>query len=94
MSDKIGKVFEKTGAFENEEGLKIGGFIAPSLEAAFVRDLSKVIKKVSFYGKINLPKVRTITQADIDSNATGETPLGETENTSMRPKSTLYTPNF
>jgi len=94
MSDKIGKVFEKTGAFENEEGLKIGGFIAPSLEAAFGRDLSKVIKKVSFYGKINLPKVRTITQADIDSNATGETPLGETENTSMRPKSTLYTPNF
>ena len=94
MSDKIGKVFEKTGAFENEEGLKIGGFIAPSLEAAFGRDLSKVIKKVSFYGKINLPKVRTITQADVDSNTTGETPLGETENTSMRPKSTLYTPNF
>lgn len=86
MSDKIAKVFEKTSGFENEEGLKIGGFIAPSLESAFRQDLSKVIKKGTFFSKINLPKVRTITQADIDAHNSGERPLGEEE------KSTVFTP--
>ena len=93
MSDKIASTFEKTSAFENEEGLKIGGFIAPSLEAAFKQDLGKVMKKGSFFSKIQLPKVRTITQADIDANNSGERPLGETE-VLEEPKSTVFTPNF
>ena len=93
MSDKISKVFEKSSDFENEEGLKIGGFIAPSLEAAFKQDLGKVIKKGSFLSKINLPKVRTITQADIDSQNSSERPLGE-EDVLEEPKSTVFTPNF
>jgi len=93
MSDKIAKVFEKTAGFENEEGLKIGGFIAPSLESAFGQDLSKVIKKGSFFSKINLPKVRTITQADVDAHNSGDKPLGETEIVE-EPKSTVFTPNF
>ena len=88
MSDKIAKTFEKTSGFENEEGLKIGGFIAPSLESAFRQDLSKVIKKGTFFNKIELPKVRTITQADVDAHNSGERPLGEDE------KQTIYTPNF
>ena len=93
MSDKISKVFEKSSDFENEEGLKIGGFIAPGLEAAFKQDLSKVIKKGSFFNKINLPKVRTITQADVDAHNSGERPLGE-EDVLEEPKSTVFTPNF
>src|SRR6056300_542989 len=93
MADKIKNVFEKTSGFENEEGLKIGGFIAPSLESAFGQDLSKVIKKGSFFSKINLPKVRTITQADVDAHNSGERPLGETE-IIEEPKSTVFTPNF
>ena len=93
MSDKIKNVFEKTAGFENEEGLKIGGFIAPSLESAFKQDLSKVMKKGSFFSKINLPKVKTLTQADIDSLRSSERPLGETDVTE-EPKSTVFTPNF
>ena len=93
MSDKIKNVFEKSSDFENEEGLKIGGFIAPSLESAFKQDLSKVIKKGSFFSKINLPKVRTITQADVDAQNSGERPLGE-EDVLEEPKSTVFTPNF
>jgi len=93
MSDKIANVFEKSSEFENEEGLKIGGFIAPGLESAFKQDLSKVIKKGSFFRKINLPKVRTITQADVDAHNSGERPLGETDIVE-EPKSTVFTPNF
>ena len=93
MGDKIKNVFEKTSGFENEEGLKIGGFIAPGLESAFRQDLSKVIKKGSFFNKIDLPKVRTISQADVDAHNSGERPLGETE-VLEEPKSTVFTPNF
>ena len=93
MSDKIAKTFDKTGTFENEEGLKIGGFIAPSLEAAFKQDLGRVIKKGAFLSKVSLPKVRTITQADVDAHNSGETPLGETEIVE-EPKTTVFTPNF
>ena len=92
MSDKIAAVFAKSTDFENEEGLKIGGFIAPGLESAFKQDLSKVIKKGSFFKKINLPKVRTISQADIDA-ARGRGEVDETE-VLEEPKSTVFTPNF
>ena len=92
MSDKIAAVFAKSTDFENEEGLKIGGFIAPGLESAFKQDLSKVIKKGSFFRKINLPKVRTISQADIDT-ARGRGEVDETE-VLEEPKSTVFTPNF
>ena len=89
MSDKIAAVFAKSSDFENEEGLKIGGFIAPGLESAFKQDLSKVMKKGSFLKKISLPKVRTISQADIDAaGGVDETEVLE------EPKSTVFTPNF
>ena len=92
MSDKIAAVFAKSSEFENEEGLKIGGFISPGLESAFRQDLSKVIKKGSFFKKISLPKVRTISQADIDA-ARGRGEVDETE-VLEEPKSTVFTPNF
>ena len=93
MSDKIAKTFDKTSTFENDEGLKIGGFIAPSLEAAFKQDLGRVIKKGAFLSKVSLPKVRTITQADVDAHNSGQKPLGETE-VVEEPKTTIFTPNF
>ena len=88
IGDKIAKTFSKTADFRNEEGLKIGAFISPSLEAAFKKDLRPVIKG-GFTKKIELPKVRTISQADIDAHNSGERPLGETE---LEEKETVFTP--
>ena len=78
IGDKIAKAMAGTANFRNDEGLKIGAFIAPSLEAAFKKDL-RPIQKAGFLNKVELPKVRTITQADIDAHNSGERPLGEQE---------------
>ena len=78
IGDKIAKAMAGTANFRNDEGLKIGAFIAPSLEAAFKKDL-RPIQKAGFLNKVELPKVRTITQADIDAHNSGEKPLGEQE---------------
>ena len=78
IGDKIAKAMAQTANFRNDEGLKIGAFIAPSLEAAFKKDL-RPIQKAGFLNKVELPKVRTITQADIDAHNSGEKPLGEQE---------------
>ena len=65
VQDKIAKTFAKTSEFTNEEGLKIGAFIAPSLEAAFKQDLRPVVKK-GFTQKVELPKVKQISQQDVN----------------------------
>jgi len=65
MNDKISKAFEKTNNFKNDEGLNIGAFIAPSLEAAFLQDL-RPIRKNFLKGGIALPKVKTISSAEIN----------------------------
>ena len=88
IGEKIKTTFAKTAEFQNDEGLKVGAFIAPSLEAAFKQDLRPVIKG-GFTKKIELPKVRTITQAEIDAHNSGERPLGETE---AEPKQTVFSP--
>lgn len=90
MKAKIQKAFEKTSTFANEEGLKVGAFIAPSLEAAFRQDLRPVVK-AGYTGNIELPKVRRVTQADVTRNNSGEEPLGEVE---LERKQTIYTPNI
>lgn len=92
IGDKISKTFAKTSEFTNEEGLKIGAFIAPSLEAAFKKDLRPVTKR-GFLNKTELPKVRTVSQAEIDAHNSGQKPLGETE-IEEQPKQTIYTPNI
>lgn len=76
IGEKIAKTFSKTGDFRNEEGLKIGAFISPSLESAFKQDLRPVVKG-GFTKKIELPKVRTISQADIDRGSVAETEVEE-----------------
>ena len=87
ISDKIAKTMAKTAEFQNEEGLKVGAFIAPSLEAAFKQDLRPVIKG-GFLSKVELPKVKTISRADIQAAG------GGMDETPQEPKATVFTPNF
>ena len=75
---KIQKVYNTLGEIRNEEGLKVGGFLAPAIESAFSKDLRPVTKQ-GFLKGLDQPKVRTISQADIDAHNSGERPLGEEE---------------
>ena len=83
---KIQKVYDTLGEIRNEEGLKVGGFIAPAIEQAFLKDL-RPVTKTGFTKGLDQPKVRTISQADIDAHNSGERPLGE-----EAPKETVFTP--
>jgi len=64
--DKIQKVYDRLGEIRNEEGLKVGGFLAPAIESAFLKDL-RPVTKTGFTKGLETPKVRTLTQADIDA---------------------------
>ena len=55
--DRLQGVFDKIGQVENEEGLKVGGFLAPAIEAAFKRDLRPVARK-GFMDGVDIPKVQ------------------------------------
>lgn len=76
--NKIQKVYDTLGDIRNEEGLKVGGFLAPAIEQAFNKDLRPAIKG-GFTKGLNAPKVRVISQAEIDAHNSGESPLGEEE---------------
>jgi len=75
---KIQRVYNTLGDIRNEEGLKVGGFLAPSIESAFNKDL-RPVTKVGFTKGLDQPKVKVISQRDIDRHNSGETPLGEAE---------------
>ena len=75
---KIQKVYNTLGDIRNEEGLKVGGFLAPAIEQAFNKDLRPAVKG-GFTKGLDQPKVRVISQADIDAHNSGERPLGEEE---------------
>ena len=62
---KVQKIYDDLGEVRNDDGLKVGAFIAPSIENAFVKDL-KHITKQQFHGGLDMPKVKRISQADID----------------------------
>ena len=79
--DRLQGVMDKVGEVSNPEGLKVGAFIAPAIEAAFRKDLRPVISK-GFTKDLNIPKVRRISQADIDRGYVDES----------EPKQTVYTP--
>lgn len=81
---KIQKIYSGLGEIRNDEGLKVGAFLAPSIETAFNRDLSPVIKQ-GFTKGLETPKIRTISQSDIDRVNAG----GELEE---EPKQTVFTP--
>lgn len=88
--DKIQKVYNTLGEIRNEEGLKVGGFLAPAIESAFTKDLRPVTKQ-GFTKGLDQPKVRVISQKDIDAHNSGERPLGETD---QAPKQSVFTPNI
>ena len=58
---KIQKVYDTLGEIRNEEGLKVGGFLAPAVEQAFNRDLRPVIKQ-GFTKGIDMPQVKKFAQ--------------------------------
>ena len=78
---KIQKIYNDLGEVKNEEGLKVGAFIAPSIENAFKRDLRPIIKQ-QFHGGLEMPKVKRISQADVDRGYIQQ----------EAPKETVFTP--
>ena len=57
--DKIQKIYDGMENIENDEGLKIGVFIGPSIEAAFRQDLRPVTKK-GFTSDLSIPKAKRL----------------------------------
>jgi len=82
--DKIQKVYDTLGEIRNEEGLKVGGFLAPAIESAFNKDL-RPVTKTGFTKGLDTPKVKTLSQADIDA-------AREAGDIEEEPKQTLFTP--
>ena len=82
---KIQKAFDSMGEVRNEEGLKVGGFLAPAVENAFNKDLRPVTKQ-GFTKGIDQPKVKVLSQADLDA-ARRSGSMAEAE-----PKQTVYSP--
>ena len=77
--EKLQSVFNKVEQVENEDGLKVGGFLAPAIEAAFRKDVRPVTRK-GFMKGVEIPKVKFMPK-DI------ETPKME-----QTPKQTIFTP--
>lgn len=82
LNNKVQDTFDKIGEVENEEGLKVGGFIAPAIKSAFMQDLKPVQK--SFLTDIELPQVKSVSQADIS--------MSEMEGEFEEPKRTVFSP--
>jgi len=78
---KIQKVYNDLGEVRNEEGLKVGAFIAPSIENAFKRDLRPITKQ-QFHGGLDMPRVKRMSETEV------EKPYTEME----APKETVFTP--
>ena len=55
--EKLQSVFNKVEQVENEDGLKVGGFLAPAIEAAFRKDVRPVQRK-GFMDGVEIPKVK------------------------------------
>jgi len=64
--EKIQKVYDSIGEIRNEEGLRVGGFIAPTIESAFNKDL-RPVTKAGFTKGLDTPKVKTISSAEVDA---------------------------
>ena len=89
VRDKIQKVYDDMDNIENEEGLKIGPFIGPSIESAFMVDLRPVTKK-GFTSGLQLPKAKQIDPAMVAQARAA----GEVDEAPEYPKATVFTPNF
>ena len=87
---KIQKAFDSMGEVRNEEGLKVGGFLAPAVESAFNKDLRPVTKQ-GFTKGIDQPKVKVLSQADIDAAQRSGTD-NRFSQMEEEPKQTVYSP--
>lgn len=81
---KIQKIYDSIGEVRNEEGLKVGAFIAPSIENAFNRDLRPIVK-AGFTKGLDVPKLK---KAKFDG-IKNETPVYEQE-----PKKSVFSPVY
>ena len=82
--EKIQKIYNDLGEVRNEEGLKVGAFIAPSIENAFKRDLRPITKQ-QFHGGLEMPKVKRISESDPVMRKPDVTQM-------EAPKETVFTP--
>ena len=57
QKDRLEGVFKKVGEIQNEEGFKVGGFLAPAIESAFVKD-SRHLGGSRFMKGVEIPKVK------------------------------------
>jgi hypothetical protein len=81
---KIQKVYDSIGEIRNEEGLKVGGFLAPTIEAAFNKDL-RPVTKVGFTGGLETPKVKTMSSREFED-------MKAQQGIEEEPKNTVFTP--
>ena len=84
--DKIQKIYDSLNTIENDEGLKVGVFIGPAIESAFMQDLRPVTKK-GFTKDLQLPKAKRL-DPELVSQARAAGDIEE------EPKSTVFTPNI
>ena len=84
--DKIQKIYDSMNTIENDEGLKVGVFIGPAIESAFMQDLRPVTKK-GFTKDLQLPKAKRL-DPELVSQARAAGDIEE------EPKSTVFTPNI
>ena len=87
--DKIQKIYDNIDTIENEEGLKIGVFIGPSIESAFLQDLRPVTKK-GFTKDLQLPKAKQLDPATLAQARAA----GDIEEAPEDDKQTVFTPNI
>ena len=79
--DKIQGIFDQFTNIKNPDGINVGPFLGPSIEAAFMKDLAPV-KEKGFTKGLGLPKVRMIKPGDLaeeelDEKETVFTPVTE-----------------
>ena len=82
QKERLQGVFKKVGEIQNEEGFKVGGFLAPAIESAFVKD-SRHLGGNRFMKGVQIPQVKV---AKFDNLRQEEAPV-EAE---AAPKETVF----
>ena len=80
QKERLQGVFKKVGEIQNEEGFKVGGFLAPAIESAFVKD-SRHLGGNRFMKGVDIPQVKV---AKFDNLRQEEAPV------EAAPKETIF----
>ena len=70
--EKLQNVFNKVGDVENEDGLKVGAFLAPAIESAFNKD-SRMVGGSRLMKGVDIPKVKFMSK-DMEAPQNEESP--------------------